>query len=163
MIFVFLVALTLCMTFLNIVIANNVFGSSKYVFSPSVVGITYCLLRVYPGTVDASILNETYLPLIAVVVAFFAIFLANLTIGSLPRKDVIINTSYFISLNKTFIYWMIFLGIISVLFTFAMLGKIPLFYAIKGFFSGGSDLTMHEARRMNTVEHHDGNASPRDH
>lgn len=151
--FYFLISITtLIVIAISIIISRLTFGSSKYLFSPTVIALIYYIVRVYPGTVDSAIYYNIPEALIAVLCGCIGGLFATATIMVLPKKKI---EKYFLYdfPNKKIIYFFIFLGIFSVVFTFIMLGRVPLFYM----FGGDSNLTMHEARRMNTLEHRDGN------
>lgn len=149
------ILLTLILILLNLLIAKNAFGSSKYLFAPPIVAICYYLLRVYPGTVDAAIVNGISSALIGVVFGLLGILFSTLTLMIIPSKGINSHFNLY-AVNKNTIYFFIILGVFSVLFTFLMLGRIPFFYMLKDVFGGGNDISMHEARRMNTLEHRDG-------
>lgn len=151
--FYFLLSVTtLIVIMISIIISKLTFGSSKYLFSPSVVALIYYIVRIYPGTVESAIYHNIPEALIAVLCGCLGVLIATLTIMVLPKKKVNYYFLYNFP-NKKIIYLFIFLGIFAVIFTFFMLGRVPLFYM----FGNDSNLTMHEARRMNTLEHRDGN------
>ncbi|MCH8467856.1 MAG: hypothetical protein LAT78_14960, partial [Roseinatronobacter sp.] len=58
--------------------------------------------------------------------------------------------------NRTAIWFFVLLSVPAVVFTFAMLGRIPLFIGIGSLFGGGGDISMHAARQMNTLQHRSG-------
>ena len=151
----FVIFLTITVVLINLIVSKYTFGPSKYLFAPPVVAIFYYLLRVYPGTLDASLSNEISEALLGVLIGFLGIIFSNLTLMSLPKSKVN-NSIVLYSINRKIIYAVVLLGVLSVIFTFAMLGRIPFFYMLKDLLGGGSDISMHEARRMNTLEHRDG-------
>lgn len=154
---ILLVMATFAFAFIGVVFSREYFGSRLYIFSPPLVACVYYLLRSYPGVIDAAFELGNPEPVLAVLVA--AVGLSSgvgvLTIFERRRSGApyIDSVSH---LHESVVWTPIIIGFLSVAITFAMLGRIPFVYLLQDIFGSGAEVSMHEARRMNTLEHRAG-------
>ncbi|KAA0911327.1 hypothetical protein [Pusillimonas sp. ANT_WB101] len=140
----------------SVILTKHIFTKKFYLFSPLVICFVYFAVRVYPGIIAASIELDTHTPLVAVLVANLGVLCSTILLNTSVRKKL---GSYPHDLKyppAVIIYTPILVGGLAILFTFAMLGRVPLFYLFQDMLGSGAEISMHAARRMNTLEHHSG-------
>lgn len=148
----FLILLFFCFVF---------FTSKKYVryylISPVLSMSAYFIMIMLPGiyfaSTDGVVLKALFAHLIWVVGCLSGLISAViLHRKNAPRANGQAKLHY----NVTVSWLFVILAVPTVIFTFFMFGRIPLLIGMEGLFGGGNDLTMHAARRMNTLEHRNG-------
>lgn len=142
---------------LSIFLSKLTFDSKYWLTSPIVISAAYFLAVSYPGIIIASIENSSISSniLISHILWFAGVITSLLFIGIINtrKRSKLNNNITLTSGNITIFYFFIIIGILSVIFTFTMLGRIPLLYAFSSLFETSNSLGMHEARQLNTLNH----------
>ena len=122
-----------------------------WLLAPSTMMTAYFLLVSFPGLFLASTSDVLLKALAAHVFWFcgvlFAVFFIAIYSGGTNSE---VRQPSLISGNTTVFWAFVMLSVPAVLFTFYMLGRVPLFIGLSGSDSG---LSMHAARQMNTLQH----------
>lgn len=140
-------------------LSKSFFGARNYLFSPIVVAFTYYALKTFPGTIDYALTMNTAKPLLGPFFSILGVVFALILLNAIPKKSKgsVYRTLFFS--RPIVIYFFILIGCLSVMFTFLMFGNIPFLSLVKDLMGGGVDVSMHDARRMNTLEHRSGNTT----
>lgn len=135
-------------------------GFGRYwIVSPAMACIAYFVLVMLPGFFLAetgpSVIDRA---LFAHTVWFAGLAVSSLVVsilrdGSYSRSS---GGNFSLTGSRQLFYVFIFLSVPALVFTFVMLGRVPLFIGVSSLFGESGDLTMHAARRMNTLEHRAG-------
>lgn len=152
LIIILLISMIFC-----VLITKKTIGGSFWILSPPVVMLGYFLSVKF----IAVVLIESDIQRIRALAAhsfwFFGIVSGLLCLVILrAAKPVNMYRFKRLTCNKKIVYFFVILGCLSVFITFLFLGRVPLIIGISSLFDFGSDITMHEARRMNTLQHRAG-------
>lgn len=134
---------------------RRIFGPELWVVSPPFIFTAYFALIVLGGLT----LNSTKPGGVIALLGHFAWFLGmiasiNLTAPLLRRSATQPQT--FALHHRLAAMTFIGLGFASAILTFAMYERVPLLIGIKAAFGEGGEISMHAARRMNTISHRAG-------
>jgi hypothetical protein len=131
--------------------------SKFWLVSPAITATAYFFLIIFPGFFIHPSDDIIYKALIAYLVWSLGTITALLIIISLSNK-ISLREFYKIknSGNRRVIWFFIIIAFPSVIFTFFMMERIPLFLGIGGLIGSESGLSMHNARQMNTLNHKNG-------
>jgi hypothetical protein len=139
------------------------YRSSSWILAPPLVLTVYFLVVQLPGILWVAYDQHAFRPAIAAALALggtMAALLCFLFIfrGPISPPSHKMHPPRSKRLGIRFLIWFaILVGIAAAAFTFAMYGRVPLFYAIQGTLFGSTpELTMHQARQMNTLQHRSG-------
>lgn len=131
--------------------------------SPPIALLAYFFGAMFVGVVQASHQEESQRALVAHFLWFSGMIFGLIVLTALRRGRPFVLSSVNdirklggLSGNRDLILIFIILGIVSVALTFLMLGRVPLLIGFETAISGSGDLTMHQARRMNTITHRAG-------
>lgn len=137
-----------------VAITKAAVGPGLWMLSPPGIYCGYYLLRSMPGVIDAAVSMDSARPLLAHIFCFLGISVGVIFASSGMKKIVVSRGD--LKLDNSELMWLfVIAGVASVVFTFLMLGRIPLLYGVESIF-GSSDMGMQTIRRMNTLEHRDG-------
>lgn len=134
--------------------------SRYWLLSPASAMSAYFLLVMLPGLYVHNNALATERAFLAHAIWFFGVLLSMLlsvtVSGVRSGQGRSVETLQALYGNKRVIVFFVLLSIPAVLITFFMLGRVPLFIGLGSLFGENSDLTMHAARRMNTLQHRSG-------
>lgn len=153
-----IVLLTLCVL---LSVAGLVYVSSRsinfWLISPAIMMGVYFSLVTLPGiflaSSDMAIENGLFAHLIWFIGAILALVILAIQSTNLSHRNRKVTEA---EGNKRVFWFFILLSIPAVVFTFYMLGRVPLLIGFGSLLGGESDVSMHAARRMNTLEHRSG-------
>lgn len=124
-----------------------------WVFSPPVLMVAYFGLVNVPGIVLIEDSTMQDYALFAHCLWMLGVLLSCLLFFRKIRKiGPFVPSNYYYGNTKIF-YIFIIISIFSVVITFVMFGRAPLIIALRSIIEGDGNITMHEARQMNTLEH----------
>lgn len=131
---------------------------TKYwLISPAVMMSAYFLLIKYPGFFLDAEYETKVTALFAHILWFFSVILALFIIKPTGDHKSLINLkNKVVTGNKQIFLFFVFLSVPSVVFTFYMFDHVPLFVGLSSLTGFESDISMHAARRMNTLQHRSG-------
>lgn len=154
---VLIVLTTFALGGLGVFLSKWYFGGRLYFFSPAIVASFYYVIRSYPGVVDSAFELHDPRPLVAVLLAVLGFVFALGFLAIVDRRRQLDCGYSSISFPSELVLWVpVALGSLAVFVTFLMLGRVPIAYLAQDLFGSGADISMHEARRMNTLEHRAG-------
>ena len=136
-------------------LSKGIHGKRFFWFSPIFICNVYYLVRHYPALIDSAVHYDTLRALISVVIAMMGMILSQLLVFRFGPKRYPFH-SELSCVREQPVKLAIIIGMLCVLVVFLFLGRVPIFYLFKGLLGSGADLAMHEARRMNTLEHRAG-------
>lgn len=167
MINLILALILLFLLYFSAILSRSIFGRNLWVLSPVMALIGYFFLRDFFGVIYSSYKLESFRPLLANVFFFFGVLSALIIVSFVCSGKSLVargtlrerwagsqNTQ-----DGSIVYFFIFIGLFSLVFTYVMFGRVPLFYLFQGLLGGGAEYGMHEARQMNTHTHASGDVA----
>lgn len=141
-------------------ICSRTYAGIGWILAPPVVLTGYFLLVQFPGIGWLAYRGEFLNPAIGAALALGGVLVGAVIQFGLRAGGSVVNTTWplccRVNTSGVFVIasTIVVLGLGAAAFTFAMYGRIPLLYALQGLFVGyDPDLTMHQARQMNTLHH----------
>lgn len=131
---------------------------TKYwLISPAVMMSAYFLFVKYPGFFIAEGYETKVTALFAHILWFLSVIFALFLIKPIGNNKSLIHLkNKVVRGNKKIFLFFVFLSVPSVIITFYMFDRVPLFVGLSSLIGFDSDISMHAARRMNTLQHRSG-------
>jgi uncharacterized membrane protein len=135
--------------------------SPCWIISPAVMMVLFFIAMILPGIVFHSSPDDSLMAVLGyalwILGSLFGVLAANVFIDK-RTASIALNArrAGFVQGNYRLFMFFVLLSVPAVVFTFSMLGRVPLFSGFSSLFGDAAGISMQQARRMNTLEHRDG-------
>lgn len=143
---------------LTAVVTRHAFGPTLWVVSPSFIFSAYFALIALGGVTLNSTEPGGVTALLGHIAWFLGMIASIILTAPLMRRSAT-QLQTFALHHRLAAMTFIGLGFASVMLTFAMYERVPLLIGIKSALGEGGEISMHAARRMNTISHRSGDTT----